>query len=381
MGEEECQVAVTLERARGCLLGQAVGDALGAPIEGMARDRILRHNGGVHEYLDARSLWTGRLGRAHLPGLYTDDTQQALLLAEVVAERRGFDAEAARERYLELARPAPGLPRGAHRATSGTFRAALQRMAAGYPALLTGVPSAGNGAAMRVAPIGLWYAEEPEALRRAAIEASLQTHADARGVSAAVAVAFLAGYLATRVVVGAEAEVEALQAAADFTREAEVALRELRPDLAPARFSGVLVLLGGLWGAPCHDVLRAIVMEANRHGPARPITSPADPFAIASVATAIYLALAMSDLEEAVSRAVNLGGDADTVAGMAGALSGARWGASAIPQRWLAGLENREGIIARADALVGGNKGGAWVDLPAMERRLALSQARVREGW
>lgn len=375
-------MAVTIERARGCLLGQAVGDALGAPIEGVARDRILRHNGGVHDYLDARTLWTGRLGRAHLPGLYTDDTQQALLLADVVAERRGFDAEAARERYLELARPAPGLPRGAHRAMGGTFRAALQRMAAGYPALLTGVPSAGNGAAMRVAPIGLWYAGQPEALRQAAIEASLQTHADGRSVSAAVAVAFLAGHLATRVVVGAEAEVEALQAAAEFTREAEVALRDARPDLPPARFSGVLALLVGLWGAPRHDVLRAIVVEANRHGPARPITSPADPFAIASVATSIYLALAVPDFEEAVTQAVNLGGDADTVGAITGALSGARWGASAIPQRWLDGLENREGIIARADALAGGVKGGrAWEDLPAVERRLALSQARVREGW
>jgi len=376
-------VAVTLERARGCLLGQAVGDALGAPVEGMARDRILRHNGGVHDYSDARNLWTGRLGRTHLPGLYTDDTQQALIVADVLAEHRGFDAEAARARYLELARPAPGLPRGAHRATRGTFRAALQRMAAGYPALLTGVPSAGNGAAMRVAPIGLWHAEQPESLRRAAIEASLQTHADARSVSAAVAVAFLAGYLATRVVVGREAEVEALEAAAECTREAELALSEARPDLPPARFSGVLSLLKGLWGAPRHDALRAIVVEANRHGPAHPITSPADPFAVASVATAIYLALAVSDFEEAVTQAVNLGGDADTVGGLTGALSGARWGASAIPHRWLSGLENREGIMARADALVGGVKGGSVRadDLPATERRLALTQARVREGW
>ncbi|HOR00248.1 MAG TPA: ADP-ribosylglycohydrolase family protein [Anaerolineae bacterium] len=375
-------MAVTIERARGCLLGQAAGDALGAPIEGMARDRTLRHNGGVRDYADARTQWTGQLGRAHLPGLYTDDTQQALLIADVLVERRGFDADLARERYLELARPAPGLPRGAHRATGGTFRAALQRMAAGYPSMLTGVPSAGNGAAMRVAPIGLWYAADPDGLRRAAIEASLQTHADARGVSAAVAVAFLASYLATHTVAGDDAERAALEAAALFTRDAEVELAAQRPDLRPARFSGVLSLVAGLWGAARWDVLRAIVCEANRHGPARPITSPADPFAAASVATAIYLALAAPDFEQAVTQAVNLGGDADTVGAISGALAGARWGAGAIPQRWLDGLENRQGIISRADALAGGAKGGAgWEELPAMARRVALSQARVREGW
>ncbi len=373
---------VTIERARGCLLGQAAGDALGAPIEGMGRDRILRHNGGMHDYTDARSLWTGRLGRAHVAGFYTDDTQQALLIADVLVEKRGYDAEAARARYLELAQPAPGLPRGAHRANGGTFRSALMRMAAGYPALLTGVPSAGNGAAMRVAPIGLWYAGDAAALRQAAIEASLQTHADARGVCAAVAVAFLAGYLATHTVAGVAAEREALQAAGDCTREAEAELATQRPDLRPGRFSAALSILHALWGAPRWDVLHAIVVEANRQGPARPITSPADPFAAASVVTAIYLALAVSDFEDAVTQGVNLGGDADTVGAITGALSGARWGASAIPQRWLDGLENRKGIAARADALAGGAKGGAgWEELPAMERRLALNQVRLREGW
>ena len=375
-------VTVTMERARGCLLGQAVGDALGAPIEGMARDRILRHNGGVHEYVDAHTLWTGRLGRAHLPGLYTDDTQQALLVADVLVEKRGYDPEAARDRYLELARPAPGLPRGANRATGGNFRAALQRMAAGYPPLLTGVASAGNGAAMRVAPIGLWYANGPAGRREAATQASLQTQADGRGVSAAVAVAYLVGYLASRIVAGAEAERVALAAAIEFTREAEAALAEKRPDLVSGHFSRSLLILDSLWGAPRWDVLRAIVIEANRQGPQRPVTSPADSFAPASVATAIYLALAVSDFEQAVTEAVNLGGDADTVGAITGALSGARWGMSAIPERWLEGLENRAGINARADALVGGAKGGAgWEELTAMERRLSLAQVRVREGW
>ena len=385
---KESPVTVTVDKARGCLLGQAIGDALGAPIEGFSRERVLRHNGEVRDYLDPQQAWVGRLGRAHLPGLYTDDTQQALLIADVLVEGRGFDPEAARRRYLDLARPVPGLPRGAHRSMGGNFRAAQERMAAGSPALESGVPSAGNGAAMRVAPIGLWYASDPDGLCRAAIQASLQTHADARGISAAVAVACLAGHLALHVLAGRDDELAALQAACACAQQAEALLssefglpRGSRGP-QPPRFSGALLVLEPLWEAPPWDVMRTIVIEANRQQPAHPVTCPSDGFAPASVATAIYLALRAPSFEEAVVEAINLGGDADTVGAMTGSLAGARWGAGAIPQRWLDGLANRDGVLARADALTGGGKGTAGCeDLAGAERRLSLAVERRREGW
>ena len=380
-------MTVTIDRARGCLLGQAVGDALGAPVEDLSRDRILRYYGPVRDFLDGVQSRAGHLGRAHPAGLYTDDTQQALVLADVLLDNRGFDPEAARRKYLELARPVAGLPRGAHRSLSGNFRAALERMGADYPTLQTGLPSAGNGAAMRVAPLGLYYAADPAGLREAVIQASLQTHTDARGISAAVSVAYLAGYLATHEA-SAEEALAALRSTIDYAREAEVALSKDYglPNAGgapqPPRFSGALLLLEPLWGAPAWEVLRTIVIGANRLQPDHPVTSPSDRFAGASVPTAIYLALHAPSFEEAVLQAVNLGGDADTVGAITGALAGARWGASAIPSRWLEGLANREGLIARADALVGGSKGTAACDsLIDVERRLSLAQQRAREAW
>ncbi len=377
----ERRAAVTVDRARGCLLGLAIGDALGAPVEGLSRAALLRRHGEVRDYLGASGP-----GRCHLPGLYTDDTQQALVLADVLAEARGFDGNLARRKYLELAQPAPGLPRGALRSTAGNFRAAIELMARDGSGSATGVPSAGNGAAMRIAPIGIWYATDAEGLRRAAIEASLQTHADPRGVSAAVAVACLVGRLAASSVSG---PAEALAALAD----AIACILQAEEDLAgepdpgagnptPPRTSAVLRLLEPLWEAEPWEVLRTIVIGANRQQPAQPVSGPGDPFAPASVPTAIYLALHAPSFEEAVLEAVNLGGDADTVGAMTGALAGARWGAEAIPARWLDGLANREGILARADALVGGGKGaGSWESLATAERRLSLVQLRTREGW
>ncbi len=380
-------MAVTVERVRGCLVGQAVGDALGAPVEGLSRERILRYYGRVTGYLEPDSALSGP-ARPNAPGVYTDDTQQALLVASVLAEARGFDPELARRRYVELASPLPGLPRGVHRAMGGNFRAALARMSDGHATLETGVCSAGNGAAMRAAPIGLWYAGDPARLCRAAIEASLQTHADARGISAAAAVAALAGYLASATVASPAEALEALEYAATSAEEAEAILcRDYHlpyegAEPRPPRFSASLRVLLPLWGASIWDVLHTIVAQANRQQPAYPVTSPSDSFACASVTTAIFLALASTSFEEAVIEAVNLGADADTVGGITGALAGARWGLPAIPQRWLDGLANRDGLIAHADALAGGTKGACEpMDLLALESQLSLAQVRVREGW
>jgi ADP-ribosyl-[dinitrogen reductase] hydrolase len=379
---------VTMDRARGCLLGLAIGDALGAPVEGMPRQRIRRECGEVRDYLDPQRLWVGALGRSHVPGLYTDDTQQALLLADVLLENADFDPEAARLKYVELAKPVKGLPRGAHRAMGGNFRAALQRMVDGVPTLQTGVPSAGNGAAMRIAPLGLRYAEDAERRLVATVQASLQTHADARGVAAAVALASLSGYLATHTVQSTDEQRAALQETIARTQEAEVYLSREHglpnkggePE-AP-RFSAALTTLAGVWEQPRWQVLRSIVLAANRQQPQQPVSGPSDGFAGASVPTAILLALSVASFEEALVEAVNLGGDADTVGAMTGALAGARWGANAIPGRWLDGLVNRDAIIARADGLAGGGKGSAGLtDLLAMERRAGLDLARRREAW
>ena len=71
-----------------------------------------------------------------------------------------------------------------------------------------------------------------------------------------------------------------------------------------------------------------------------------------SVPSAIYCFLRSPEsFEEAVIRAVNLGGDADTMGAMCGAISGALLGESAIPSRWLSVLEDRERITAAADRL------------------------------
>ncbi|MBN1476353.1 ADP-ribosylglycohydrolase family protein, partial [Candidatus Sumerlaeota bacterium] len=73
--------------ARGCLLGLAVGDALGAPVAGLKSGRIRQLFGLLSGYVDAREAWEERPHRWRLPGLHSDETQQALSLIRVALER------------------------------------------------------------------------------------------------------------------------------------------------------------------------------------------------------------------------------------------------------------------------------------------------------
>src|SRR5262249_34259910 len=92
-----------IDRARGCLLGLAVGDALGAPLEGLSTQQIRAHYGLVTDYVDGAKAWKKKPFRWRYPGLYSDDTQQALVLCDVLLEQHRIDPVRLAELYLDLA--------------------------------------------------------------------------------------------------------------------------------------------------------------------------------------------------------------------------------------------------------------------------------------
>src|SRR5262249_13180557 len=158
---------------RGCLLGLAVGDALGAPLEGLSSQQIRAHYTFVNDYVDGAKAWKKKPYRWRLPGLYTDDTQQALALVDVLLATGGVDVDRLAAIYVDLATPDLGYA-GAHRGVGKSFRQVLADLKRGVSPRLTGrEDSAGIGAAMRIAPVGLWFADEPEALFDAVMAASL----------------------------------------------------------------------------------------------------------------------------------------------------------------------------------------------------------------
>lgn len=289
-----------LDRARGVLLGLAVGDALGGPLEFMSAAEIrARHRGPVEEYVGGGWLSLD-------PGQGTDDTAMALALARSAATRMGYDPDWALKAYLVWFRTDPP-------DVGTTIRSALEAADAGGSALAAAEAvqlrtgrSAGNGSLMRIAPIALRHLREPERRALAARADSKLTHYDDH---AAAACQWLCEMIA------------GLIAGVD-----------------PAEFVAPAAL-----AAECSVTRAAAATIAD--GPAAGYVGPTLGVASAALRTA-------TSFEEGLTWVVNLGGDADTNGAVAGALLGARFGADAIPSRWLERLAVRDEATMLAERLL-----------------------------
>ena len=295
------------EQFRGCLVGQALGDALGFVVEGRPPE-VCR------EYVDDVLGRDGGLERGRFPvGQYSDDTQLARELLQSYAVRGRFDPEDYARRIAAIFSEGRIVGRG--RST----QEAANRLARGIPWDEAGTPppSAGNGSAMRAGPIGLLFYDDPEGLVRAATEQGVITHADPRCSAGAIAIAGAVA-LALR---GRPVEpTPFLARLAELSEEVEPRFaaclwRLLRwlplpPDKAATRISQE-----GLEGESAH----------GWHG--------ISPFVVSSVLWSLYSFLTSpDDYLETIRTSIAVGGDVDTTAAMAGAISGARLGLAAVPQ-------------------------------------------------
>src|SRR3954471_13659216 len=211
-----------IDRVRGSLLGLAVGDALGAPLEGLSAQQIRAHYGQVVDFVDGARAWKRKPYRWRMPGLYSDDTQQALALCDILLEHRRIDPERLAELYLGLATP-KGSYVGAHRGVGRSFKQVLADLERGVSPRDTGQRSAGIGAAMRIAPGALYFNGDPAAVYHAVMAASLMTHRDVRSLAGALAVA----HAVRRLSAGALRDPSFLfRLAADVAREEERIIAE-----------------------------------------------------------------------------------------------------------------------------------------------------------
>jgi poly(ADP-ribose) glycohydrolase ARH3 len=161
------------DRFRGCLLGQAVGDALGAPFEGLPADYVYWTLGPVHELIDQP---------AAEPLRYTDDTQMMIGVAEALIAEGTIEEQPLARRFAANYEPWRGYGPGA--------RQILECIAAGrdWQRLAEEVfpgGSFGNGAAMRVAPIGLLFCHDLDRVAEEARRSARPTHRHPLGVEGA----------------------------------------------------------------------------------------------------------------------------------------------------------------------------------------------------
>lgn len=302
----------------GCLVGQCLGDALGFVVEGQPPE-ICR------SYVDdvLRAGHAGEIGRVGFPfGQYTDDSQLARELLQSFAERGQLEPADYAKRIAAIFTEKRIVGRG--RATEEAAARLARGVAwdqAGAPA-----PSAGNGSAMRAGPVGLLFAREPAALVCAAVDQGRITHADPRCSAGAVAIAGAAALAAQPKEVDPAAILSTLSKWAEpVDGSVAGALREL---------------IGWLELEPTEAVVpisRAGLDPSYRDG-----WQGISPFVTASVIWSLYSFLRTpKDYWETICTAIAVGGDVDTTAAMAGAISGAHLGLEALPAALCSRLEDQ----------------------------------------
>jgi ADP-ribosylglycohydrolase len=344
------------DRIRGSLVGLAVGDALGAPLEGLGAEEIAQRHGRVTGYvespLDHPEKW-------RLPGLHTDDTQQALIVTEAILHTGRADPDLIVRQMVELTEGPRSVPFGAHRGTGRSYRLSVMLMRR-EPRWSSGARnSAGIGASMRVAPVGLFFAGDDSAIRENASLSALVTHTDPRGCLAACAVAYLAGRASRsfqRPFTSAELHGETL----GFVRRAETWFMDVHgsrshPGVRETyhQFGDALEAIAGAWQHGPSRVLAQILAKGNELA-GTDLGHPCRGVALTGVIAAIYFFLRHTEhFRDALIDVVNAGGDTDSVGAIVGALCGAAGGEAAIPAEWREGLRAYDQIRLRADALAG----------------------------
>lgn len=297
------------DRAAGVLLASAAGDALGAGYE-FAR---------VSPNL-VPGMIGGGLGN-FAPGEWTDDTSQAVAIAQVAAQGgdlrtpESLDAIAQGfARWYAGHPPDVGIQTGAVLSRAGATPSGIEMATAARDVHERSGRSAGNGSLMRTGPVALAYLDDPAGLVEAAMAISALTHFQDHAQEACALWSLMIRHA---VLTG---EFPTFDDVAQWMPNQQVWRERLREaeTQPPSAFTNNAWAVGALQAA----------WSAITHTPV-PATDPSN------------------HLSDALTTAIRIGHDTDTVAAIAGALLGARWGMSAVPARWRRILHGWPGVDSR----------------------------------
>lgn len=286
-----------VERMQLSLAGLSVGDALGETFFGTGSELTQR----IQQRETPPAPWR-----------YTDDTEMALSIAETLWRYGRIDQDALAQGFAQRYNPKRGYGAGAHRLLIRLQYGANWRTEA--PQMFGGTGSYGNGAAMRVAPLGAYLADDLEAVRENARLSAQPTHAHPEGMAGAIAVA-IAAALAYQIGEGESMPAEQfLQRVVEYVPEGETHNGIQQAAEIPINCSPVTVArqLGSGFKVSAQDTVPFALWCAARH---------------------------LDNYQEAFWATISGLGDMDTTCAIAGGIVALSAREQGIPQAWLEARE------------------------------------------
>ncbi len=284
----------------GCLLGTAIGDAFGLPYEGLSKQRQNKLYPNLKNYHFIFNK-----------GMISDDTEHTCMVAQSLIVSAGNTSIFTKQLAFRLRWWLLGLPAGIGDATLKS----IIKLWLGFPPQNSGVFSAGNGAAMRSAIIGVCYGSDIQKLRELVRASTRLTHTDIKAEYGALAVA-LAAYLSSqKLIVSPQMYYEKLENLIGLQQIEFLSLIKQACDSAEfgeatQSFATKLGLSKGISGYIYHTV-PVVIQTWLRY---------------------------QQDYQTAILEIVGCGGDTDTTAAILGGIVGAAVGKDGIPQVWLHNL-------------------------------------------
>jgi ADP-ribosylglycohydrolase len=299
------------ESYRGCLLGLAAGDALGSSVE-------FSYPGSFEPISEMISGGPFNLN----PGEWTDDTSMALCLAESLITKKGFDPVDQLERYVRWYEEGHLSSNGLCFDIGTTTLSALMEFKKTRDAYCgpSGIYNAGNGSVMRLAPVPLFYVNNPQLGIVMSGESSRTTHQTPVAIDACK---YLGGLIIGALLGASKTEI----------------------------LSGSYSPSSEYWDKyPLADELFEVVRGSyKRLNPPQIRSSSYVPKTLEAALWAFYNS---SSFEEGCLKVVNLGEDADTTGAVYDQLAGAYYGVQEIPSKWLSKLALKDLIVEMADNLL-----------------------------
>ena len=320
-----------LDKFSGTLLGVAIGDTLGQPFEGWLREKIQSKVNNFQEFV---------MKNKKLFNTYTDDTQLTIHTARALIEGSGFNIDIFVKAYVNwLDDPPIGPGYGC--------LISIKKLKYGIPWKEAASNSGGNGTAMRISPIGLFYINEPEELKKVAYQSSLITHSHPAAAASAIVVARAISYLASK------NPEEGFSIDEFFNTIIDSIANSHKPIWN--EFISILKKVKENVGTPINSGL----IKFSQIGVKSPFfieeyfgKAFIHPYAISTVACAIFIFInKLNSFEDCIYELAGAGGDSDTVGAIGGSLAGAYFGMKNIPIELVDLLKNKKLILNISEEL------------------------------
>lgn len=303
-------------RALGAFYGLALGDALGMPTQSLSREQVRAQFGAITALEDAHA---DQPIAPNMPaGSITDDTEQAILVGELLVAGQGkIDPQVLAQRLIDW--EAVMRAKGSQDLLGPSTKRAIEMILAGHTPQESGRYGTTNGAAMRITPVGIAAdIRDPAQFIQAVIQACQVTHNTTLGISSAAAVAAVVSAGINGVDLG-----EALNIGVQIAQQAQghgywVAGGRISTRISWARTLSVGSGDKALFADLLYELIGTSVASQES--------------VVVSFALAQQVAVGDMTAFEALCLAASLGGDTDTIAAMLGAMLGACLGMQCWPE-------------------------------------------------